>query len=163
MGHSPYEPPKALVETPLVEGVPARWRWLFVPLGHAALMFTVLILWWRPVPRPSGAEAIRWAASEALFQGGVLLLLTILLLWAVPRICLRYAMYISVASAVSRSFVDFAAAYLSGPTTNNGERLDRTVVTYFVVLLLSSVIIRMTARGVVPTLPNTSLERTRER
>ena len=163
MGHSPYEPPRALVETPLVEGVPARWRWLFVPLGHAALMFTLLILWWRPVPRPSGTDAIKWAAGEALFQGGVLLLLTILLLWAVPRIRLRHAMYISVASAESRSLVDLAAAYLSGPTTNNGERLDRTIVTYFVVLVLSSVIIRMAARGVAPMSPNKSLERTRER
>jgi len=163
MSHSPYDPPKAPVETPLAEGVPARWRWLFVPLGHAALMFTLLIVWWRPVPRPSEVDAIKWAASEALFQGGVLLLLTILLLWVVPRIRLRHAMYVSVASAVSRSFVDLAAVYLSGPSTNNGERLDRTIVTYCVVLLLSSVIIWMAARRVVPMSPNKSLERTRAR
>jgi hypothetical protein len=162
MGRSPYDPPRAPVETPPLEGVPARWRWLFVPLGHAALTFIVLVVWWRPVPRPSEVDAIGWAAREALFQGGVLLLLTILLLWVVPRIFVRHAVYVAVASTLSRSFVDLAAFYLSGPRTNNGERLDRTIATYCVVLLLSSVIIRMAGRSVAAMSPNKSPERTRE-
>jgi hypothetical protein len=162
MGHNPYDPPVTPVETPLLEGVPARWRWLFVPLVHAALTFIILVVWWRPVPRPSNVEAIRWAASEALFQGGILLLLTILLLWAAPRILLRHAIYVAVASAVSRSLVDLAAIYLSGPRTNNGERLDRTIATFCVVLVLSIVIIRITGRTTATRSPNRSLERTRD-
>ncbi len=77
-----------------------------------------------------------------MFQGGVLLVLTGLLLWALPRILVRHAVYVASASVVSRWLVDLAAIYVSGPITNNGERLDRTVVTYAVVLLLSSVVIR---------------------
>jgi hypothetical protein len=162
MDHSPYDPPKAPVETALFEVLPARWRWLVVPLGHAALTFTLLVIWWRPVPRPSEVDAIKWAAGEALFQGGVLFLLTILVLWALPRIFLRHAIYVAVASAVSRGIVDLAALYLTGPSTNNGERLDRTIATYCVVLLLSSVIIRLAGRSVSPMSPNTSLERSRD-
>lgn len=162
MSRSPYDPPKTPVETPLLEGAPARWRWLFVPIGHAALTFALLVIWWRPVPQPSEEDAIVWAAKEALFQGGVLLLLTILVLWALPRILVRHAIYVAVASAVSRSLVDLAGLYLSGPRTNNGERLDRTIATYCVMLLLGSVIIRIARRRVAAMAPDKSLERTRE-
>lgn len=132
----------------VLERAPARWRWLLVPLGHTVLTFVLLLIWWRPVPQPSEADTIMWAVEEALFQGGVLLLLTAVLLWAVPRIFMRHVVYVAMASAVSRSLVDLVGIFVSGPTTNNGERLDSTIVTYAVVFLLSSVIIRITGRNV---------------
>ena len=148
MSHSPYDSPAVPVETLTMEPAPARWRWLIVPVGHKVLTFILPIMWWRPVPLPSQVDTIKWAATEALFQGAVLLLLTGLLLWAVPRILVRHAVYVAVASAASRSLVDLAAIYISGPTTTNGVRLDRTIVTYGLVFLLSGVVIRMTKRNV---------------
>jgi hypothetical protein len=107
----------------------------------------VLIFWWRPVPPLSGAGLIIWAGTEALLQGGILLLLTALLLWAVPRIFVRQSIYIAVTSAACRGLVDLVAEYLSGPVTNNGDRLDRTVATYCVVVLVSALIIRGRKHG----------------
>lgn len=136
----------------------ARWRWLYVPFGHALLMFIVMSTWWRLAPPATQADSIIWAAKESLFQGGVLLVFTALLLWALPRILVRHAVYIALASTACRNLVDLVAIQIYGPTTNNGERLDRTVASCVVVLLVSSLIIRMTAR--IP--PEESLERTHE-
>jgi len=167
MSHSPYDPPLAPVENPVAENAPARWKWLCVSLGHAVLTFLFMTTWWWFEPRPTEAppanflleaDTIWWMAKEAMLQGGVLLVLTGLLLWALPRIQVRHAVYVASVSVVTRWLVDVVAIYVSGPFTNNGERLDRTVVSYGVVLLLSSVVIRKLA----VMSPNTSLERTRE-
>jgi len=168
MSRGPYDPPATPVESPVVERAPARWRWLWVPVGHAVLTFFFMTTWWWLEPRPAEAppanflleaDSIWWIAKEAIFQGGVLLVPTGLLLWALPRILVRHVVYVAWSSGVSRWLVDLAAIYVSGPVTNNGERLDRTVVTYGVVLLLSSVVIRRAGS----MSPNTSLERTRGR
>ena len=124
-----------------------------MPFGHAVLTFIVMTTWCWLASRSAGvppasfllkADAIWWIAKEALFQGGVLLVLTALLLWAVPRILVRHVGYVALVSVASARLVDLAALYVAGPIRNNGERLDRTVVTYVVVLLLSSVVIRRT-------------------
>jgi hypothetical protein len=156
MPRGSYAPLLTPVENPVAGRVPARWRWLFVPFGHAMLAFAFMAaLWLEPLREAAAPEhllgktdAILWIAKEALFQGGVLLVLTTIFLWAVPRILPRHAAYIAITSAVSWYLVELAACYLSGPTSNNGERLDRTVMTYIVVLLLCSVIIRRMGRNV---------------
>lgn len=151
-----HDPPIPPVEDTAIASVPTRWRWLFVPFGHALLAFAFMVASLWCAPRSEDAplsnllrdkDSLLWIAKEALFQGGVLLVLTSILLWAVPRIYPRHATYIAVTSAVSWYLVELAASYISGPTSNNGERLDRTVVTYIVVLILCSVIIRRTGRN----------------
>ena len=160
MSRGPYDLPVAPVENFLPERAPARWIWLFVPFGHAALTFIFMTMWCLLVTNfLLDGDRVWWIAKEALFQGAVLLVLTAPLLWALPRILVRHVAYVALASVASARLVDLAALYVAGPITNNGERLDRTVVTYGVVLLLCSVVIRRT----VVMSPNTSPERTRGR
>jgi hypothetical protein len=166
MSRSPYYPPIASVSETVPERA-ARWKWLCVPFGHAALTLALLISWWWLEPRPADAPAANltleanWVGGmviEALFQGGVLFVATILMLWALPRIYLRHVAYVSIVSGAAGYIAAWVTYFIRGPHTTNGEHLDRIVVTYGVVLLLSSVVIG--ARAKLP--PNKSLERTRE-
>ena len=144
MSHSHYDPPIAS------SAARARWKWLMVPGGHAALtFFWLLASWWWVQPAEAGAlnfsldpAALKWIAKEAIYQCGIILPVTCLLLAALPRIHLRHAVYISVASAVAAYVVHSAAAYLRRPITTNGEHLMDIVLTYALVLLISGVLIR---------------------
>ena len=150
MIRGPYNPPRAPVVDPIAEPPTARWRWLCVPIGHATLTFLFLVAWLWFAPRPGVAlipiwtldsEATWWIVKNALFQGGILLGVAVVLLWALPKIHLRHVEYVALATAAATFVVDLVDANLRGSITN-GEYLDRTVVTCAVVLLLSSVIIR---------------------
>jgi hypothetical protein len=156
MSRGAYDPPNAPVVDPVVERPAARWKWLFVPFGHATLTFFFMVAWSRLAPRPAEAPPAYWAldaftawwmVKDALFQGGILLGIAVVLLWALPRIHLRQAAYVALASAAATFMVDLADAYLRG-TITNGEYLDRTVVTCALVLLLSGVIIRRSRSSV---------------
>jgi hypothetical protein len=127
-----------------------------VPGGHAALtFFWLLASWWWVQPAEAGAlnfsldpAALKWIAKEAMYQCGVILVVTCLLLAALPRIHLRHAVYISLASAVAAYVVHSAAAYVSRPITTNGEHLMDIVLTFVVVLLIGGVVIRQSdSRG----------------
>lgn len=87
-------------------------------------------------------EAARAIFAEALFQGGVQLLMTVAVLWALPRILVRHAVYIAVASVIFRFVVSSVEAQLLGPMQTNGEHLQSVAATYVVVLVVCSIIVR---------------------
>ena len=84
-----------------------------------------------------------WTVRDVLFQAGILLGISVALLWALPRIQLRHAAYVALFSAVAAFMVDLADSYWR-PTLTNGEYLNRIAVTGAAVFLLSGFIIRKT-------------------
>ena len=164
MSRQPYDPPVAPVAESSGERGPARWKWLYVPIGHAAWMFVAMVAIGLYLTRTDDESLLDWlfnahaywaVAKVALFQGGILLLITTFLLWALPPILNLHAVYLSLASAMSRLIVNIGHCYLLGPMTTNGEKLKSVVVTYVVILVVSSVVIRRSR----PRPPNTLLER----
>jgi hypothetical protein len=150
MSRSHYNPPVAPVMITVSSGPRARWKWLIVPIGYAALnFFWFLASWWWVQPAESGSlsfsldvAALKLMAREATYQGGVVLVVTCLLLAALPRIHLGHAVLVSLASVVATYGVFFAAAYLRRPITTNGGQLMSIVSICGVVLLISGVFIR---------------------
>jgi len=141
-------------------------KWLYVPVGYTALLFLLLLGWWRfgppaatdPSELVPGAGATTWLASHALVQGAVVLAATVVLLWALPPIRLWSAIIISVAAALADVAAGLATVAIAGPFETDWESVIRTAVVYGLVLLSTVTIIR---RGFwMP--PNKSLERTRE-
>jgi hypothetical protein len=127
-----------------------RWNWLLAPVGYATLAFLFFLgEWWWQQPTESGslnfsldARALRLIFKEALYQGVIVLVITSISLSMLPRIQLRHAVYVSLASLVAMYVVGFAAAWMRTPITTNGGQLMAIVATYAVVLLISAVIIR---------------------
>jgi hypothetical protein len=150
MSGSHYNPPVAPVTISVSSGAGARWRWLIVPVGYAALIFFwFLASWWWVQPAESGtlsfsldAGTLKSMTREATYQGALVLVVTCLLLPALPRIHLRHAVLVSLASVVATYVVFFAAAYLRRPITTNGGQLMGIVSICGVVLLISGVLIR---------------------
>ncbi|HKS57570.1 MAG TPA: hypothetical protein VJS12_19895 [Steroidobacteraceae bacterium] len=150
MNRGHYDPPIAPVMTPDAADTRARWKWLVVPLGHAALIFLWLFAsrWWFQ-PAESGTlsfsidpEALMGMAKEASYQCGLVLVVTCLLLGALPRIHWRHALYASLALVIATCVVFLGAAYARRPITTNGEHLMTIVLTSAAVLLMSGVLIR---------------------
>lgn len=121
-----------------------------VPVGHAAIIFLwFLASWWWLQPAESGElnfsldpEALKSMAKEATYQCGLVLVVTCLLLGALPRIHVRHAIYVSLASVVATFLVMLVAATAHRPITTNGGQLMTIVLTSAAVLLLSGAVIR---------------------
>jgi hypothetical protein len=145
MSRSEYDPSIAPVVS---AGLKARWMWLMVPVGHAALLFCwFLVSWWWVQPAESDFNfsldpaALTWMAREAVYQCGVVLVVSCLLLAALPRINWHHAIYVSLASAVAVHVVHVTGAHLRGSITN-GEHFMSLVLTNAAVLLISGAFIR---------------------
>src|SRR5688572_27187044 len=101
MSRGPYDPPVAPVDDSVAERAPARWRWLYVPFGHTVCTFILMTMWALLATNfLLQADEILWNIKEAVFQGAVILVITTLILWAVPRILVRHAVYVALASGV---------------------------------------------------------------
>jgi len=126
-----------------------RWKWLLAPVGYAALTFLwMLESWWWHQPTQSGSlnfsldgDALKWMARESPYQGMVVLIVTALLFSILPRIHLRHAACVSLASVVAVNVAYFVAVFVRRPIATNGEQLVAIVVTYAVVLLVSRALI----------------------
>jgi len=148
VSRNPYVPPGALVTAPALSGAKRRW-WFLVPVGYATLAFLSMLVWWwlQQPAKPDSFNfaldpgALRFYAKEALYQGGVVLVVTGFSIALLPRICLRHAVCIAVTSGVAITAAGIAAEHVLGRTTN-GEQLIGIVLTYVVVLLIAGVFVR---------------------
>lgn len=143
MSRSPYDPPIAPVIDPVLTGVKRRW-WLLVPVVYSALTFLwMLAWWWLRQPAKSGSlnfsldpGALRFIAREALYQGGVVVVVTGFSITLLPRIHWRHAIYVSLASMLAATAANLAVVHIRGQITN-GEHLLGMILTYVVVLLIT--------------------------
>jgi hypothetical protein len=143
---------------PVSPGAKLRW-WFVIPVGYAALTFLWMLgrwWWWQPAESGSlsfslNAGALRFIGKEALYQGGVVLVVTTFSIALLPRIHLGRAFYVSLVSVVAATVASFALIYVRR-TITNGEQLLCIVLTYVGVLWITGVSIRRSE----PIAPDTS-------